>query len=162
MTKAELLVDLAARNHIKELIGVPEDVTPESETTGIKWYVQNVFEVINNAAVKRSIHFYVVDEGEEGEWAAYKDQEPEENVKPNQFKNWLNTVLYADADSVAWKVISENELNWQALVAILEENESNTLDFKGYLCTKDEEGDLVKQALNLTVDQMLEVIAKKI
>ena len=162
MTKLELLADLAGRPQIKTLLGELTDITPTGETPNFKWYSQDVCELINDAAIKRTITFYVGDEGEPTEWAAYKDAAPTADVQTNQFENWLNAVLYADSDAKAWRIVVRNELTWRALVAILEENGEGTLDAVGYLITRDGDGQAVKQKLNYTSTQLLPVLIAKL
>jgi len=163
MTKAELLVDLQSRPQIKTLLGDAEDITPEGDIPlGVKWYQQEVFEVLNDAAVKRTVTFYVMNEGDPEEWAAYKDAAPTEHVQPNQFEMWLNMALASDPDAVSWRIITKNETIWHSLTAVLETGVDG-LDMVGYLCTRDSgTGALVKQKLNLTVDQMMTVLANRL
>jgi hypothetical protein len=101
MNRAELLLDLAARDGIMSLVGVPVDVTPSGDVGVVAWYNQAVWEVRGDAALKKSIHFYVLDEGGAGEVAYYKDYEPQKlpDVDQHPFFDWMRTIIDADPDS---------------------------------------------------------------
>jgi hypothetical protein len=104
VTKAELLVDLAARDGIDRLWGDPSLVNTESPSGGIggdvNVYQQGVVEVIDDVAIKKTITFYVFEEGEAGEVAYYKDAEPQSDpmVRPNALWNWMRDAIVAAPD----------------------------------------------------------------
>ena len=79
MTKQELLDDLLAKSWVNEIIGSPS--LQETKPNGDKWYIINIREVTDNACTYRNIHFYVINEGEAGEIAYYKDKEPDKIIK---------------------------------------------------------------------------------
>ena len=164
MTKVELLQDLAARYHVKELIGDPVLHSSQPDAgLDVKWYTQHYWDVVNNAATKTKQVFYVVHEEGTEEWAAYHEREPEPRTQPNQFATWLSNALYLDADIISWKIVSLHEPIWHALVACLEDNGAGKLKLIGYLCTRNTKtGALVKQELDLTVDQILSATINKL
>ena len=100
MTKAELLVDLEGRDGIASLVGAPVDVTPSGDVGVVAWYDQAVWEVRGDAALKKAIRFYVIDEGGGGEVAYYKDSEPQKvpGVEQHPFYAWMRGIIDAAPD----------------------------------------------------------------
>ena len=100
MTREELLIDLAGRDGISALAGLPVDVTPSGDVGIVAWYDQSVWEVRGNAALKKAIRFYVLDEGGGGETAYYKDREPQKTptVDQHPFFAWMRTIIDATPD----------------------------------------------------------------
>ena len=100
MTRAELLVDLAARDGIHALVGDPIDVTPSGDVGVVAWYDQIVWEVRGSAALKKAIRFYVLDEGEIEEVAYYKGSEPQKlpMVEQHPFFAWMRDMIDATPD----------------------------------------------------------------
>jgi hypothetical protein len=81
MNKTELLKDLQGKTFI-DYIGEPEKM--EEKPDGSIWYRVNVREVDGDCATYKNIDFYVVDEGNEGETAYYKDKPVEQSVKAEE------------------------------------------------------------------------------
>ena len=67
MLKIELLKQIASENDYLK-VGVPELV---EDTFGVKTYDLLVFEVTEKGAGKKTVSFYVVDEGVKGKEQAY-------------------------------------------------------------------------------------------
>ncbi len=104
MNKAEIVADLKARDFIKIVF----DVKLIGEEDGVNLYEAGFFEAATTelAAIKRSCHFYVLDENEDTEQAFYKDREPSTTIRE---KNHL-VIQYADAiKSLKLKVAEEND-----------------------------------------------------
>lgn len=139
MTKSELLVDLASRDGIGELIGDPVDVTPSGDVGIVVWYDQAVWEIRGNAALKKSIRFYVLDEGEPAEAAYYKDSEPQSipNVEENALFSWMRSAV--DADPNAYKGVQIHAVSerWETVVySHLEDDGSSGLEWSTYYVRK--------------------------
>lgn len=87
LTKAELLTELNAHDWV---ISVDTPTLLETKPNGTKWYIVNFMEQVGNAGVASNIHFYVVDEGEAGENAFYKNAEPAEaKSRQTSLKKWM-------------------------------------------------------------------------
>jgi hypothetical protein len=74
MKKEQLRADLAGRAWCESLIG--DETLIGSPHDGITEYEQSVLEVTGDAAIGRSIRYYVRDEGGVDEVAWYKHSEP--------------------------------------------------------------------------------------
>jgi hypothetical protein len=141
MTKAELLVDLAGRDGIMSLVGDPVDVTPSGDVGVVLWYQQAVWEVRGDAALKKSITFYVLDEGGAGEVAYYKDAEPQTtpNVSPNALYSWMRTAIDADPNSYQAAQIHYVSERWEMVVySILEDDGASGLAWASYYVRRGE------------------------
>lgn len=101
MNKSQLLSDLANRVGVLSLIGGPVDSTPSGDQgTGLIWYQQPLWQVHGKAAVKQVVWFYVLNEGEAGEVAYYKDREPFlDNVEQTDLKAWMVGVVAANPNN---------------------------------------------------------------
>ena len=168
MTKIELLADLEGRSFVKELIGDPVDTTPDGDAAICKWYQQNYFEVIQNVAVKKDITFYVVNEGETDEWAAYKDAGPDIGVNTNVIQQWfdekwLAKVVDQTDPTLNWRVVTTGKEQFGAIVGAIKYNtESGKGEVFGYYCYKDANDDMACIEIDLTDDQVLLVMAPKL
>lgn len=139
MTKTELLVDLAARDGIDSLIGVAEDVTPSGDVGVVKWYSQAVWEVRGDAAVKKTITFYVIDEGGAGEVAYYKDAEPQSDplVRPNALYSWMRDVVDANPNDYKGVQIHFVSERWEMIIySIFEDDGASGLEWNTYYFRK--------------------------
>ena len=145
MTKAELLVDLAARDGIDRLWGDAALVNEESPTGGIggdvKVYQQGVVEVIDDVAIKKTITFYVFEEGEAGEAAFYKDAAPQSDpsVRSNAFWTWMRDAILASVDDYqAISIHRASERLEQVLYSIVEEptTPDGTMEWHTYFMQK--------------------------
>jgi len=139
MTKIELLVDLATRDGIAALVLDPVDVTPSGDVGTVAWYDQAVWEIRGDAALKKSIRFYVLEEGEPGEAAYYKDAEPQTapNVTPNALYSWMRTVIDADPDAYKGVQVHYVSERWEMVVySILEGDGASGLEWSTYYIRK--------------------------
>lgn len=91
MNKQELLNDLESKDFVLRLIGEPE---LQRDDIGYKWYTQQIFENLGDSGRGRTIHFYVLDEGEPEEKALYKDSTPK-----------------SGASHLAWSIRIMNDVN---------------------------------------------------
>jgi hypothetical protein len=141
MTKAELLADLAARDGIAALVLDPVDVTPSGDVGVVAWYDQAVWEIRGDAALKKSIRFYVLDEGEPAEAAYYKDAEPQSapNVTENALYSWMRSAIDANPDSYQAAQIHYVSERWEMVVySILEDDSASGLEWNTYYIRKGE------------------------
>lgn len=92
MNKQELLNDLASKDFVSKLIGEPE---LQREDLGYKWYTQQIFEIVDNTGVGRTIHFYVLNEGKPDEKAVYKDRLPIKQSRGELFVDKIKDKLNA-------------------------------------------------------------------
>lgn len=119
MTKNELLQDLMDREYV-HAVGEPQ--LRETKPDGGNWYVVNVSETYQRAAVYRNIEFYVFNEGETTEAAYYKDNEPSMYVSPSAFRNQLNQILINEPDIFGWTYRIVRETYRMALIEALIED----------------------------------------
>lgn len=141
MTRAELLVDLATRDGIESLVGDPVDVTPSGDVGVVAWYDQTVWEVRGEAALKKSIRFYVRDEGEAGEVAWYKDAEPQSDaeVRQNALRTWMVGVVDGNANDYKHIQIHSVMERWEMVVySILEDDGATGLEWNTYYVRRGE------------------------
>jgi hypothetical protein len=167
MTKAELLTDLANKSYVKELIGeASADTTPPGDLAlGIKWYRQNYFEVVQNIAIKRDITFYVVNEGEDTEWAAYQNAGPDVHVNTNNIKQWFDNkwlakVLDPADPTLNWRVCTTGKEQHAAIVCVLELSEGKGIP-KGYYSYQDQNGDMQVIEIDITKEDVVNIMMKK-
>ena len=80
MKKTQLIDDLKAKTFIAT-VSEPKEAHPEIKHDNGKWYSVEVRETVGKAAIYRTIHFYVIDEGTAKEEAYYKDKEPVASIK---------------------------------------------------------------------------------
>ena len=73
MNKLELVNDLKSKDFVERLINEPK---LQREDFGIKWYTQEIFEIVGESGTTRTIHFFVLNEGQPNERAVYKDRFP--------------------------------------------------------------------------------------
>lgn len=78
MTKAELRTALENETWVESFIG--DETLIGEPHPGIKEYEQSVLEVSGDAAIGRSIRYYVRDEGTENEVAWYKQKVPTASI----------------------------------------------------------------------------------
>ena len=138
MTKAELLVDLAARDGILMLWGDPSPLRVETPSGGgvdVIWYEQPVIEVIGKVALKKTIPFYVFDEAGPSEAAYYKDAEPQASpaVRPSNLWDWMRDAIdnnVANYEGVRIKAVSER---WEMVIfEKLEDDGAGGLEWHTY------------------------------
>lgn len=134
MTKAELLADLAARDGIDQLIGAATDVTPSGDVGIIAWYDQAVLEVYGVAAIKKSVRFYVLDEGGPGEAAYYKDGEPQGRpmVERMELFSWMRDVVDADPNSYKGVQIHYVSERWEMVIYSVLETTGGGVEWSTY------------------------------
>jgi hypothetical protein len=139
MTHAELLVDLAARDGIRELVGIPVDVTPSGDVGVVAWYDQSVWERDEKVGLKKSIRYYVLDEGGPGEDAYYKDAEPQTlpSVTPNALHSWMRDIIDADPDDYKGVQVHYVSERWLMVVfSVLEDDGASGLEWQTYYIRK--------------------------
>lgn len=90
MNKQELVNDLKSKDFVEQLINEPK---LQREDFGVKWYTQEIFEIVGNAGTTRTIHFFVLNEGTAEEKAVYKDRIPEKQSRGELFKNKIQDKL---------------------------------------------------------------------
>jgi len=90
MNKQELINDLKGRDFVEQLINEPK---LQRDDLGVKWYTQEIFESVGNVGTTRTIHFFVLNEGEANEKAVYKDRFP-----MAQSKDYATVSEYVDID----------------------------------------------------------------
>lgn len=165
MNKVELLADLSGREWVRSLVGNPMDITPEDEQpTNLKWYRQAYFEVSpdNKVLLKQALTFYVLDEGEPAEFAAYQEKDPTPATRTSSFADWLDDTLAAEAVANridAWSVVQLSERRNQALIKALEEDptEPGQSTVVSYLIRRLPNNTLWKKKINLLAEQILDV-----
>ena len=81
MTKKELLDKLALQF---KSVDEPVLANQSVKFNGGKWYQVNVLEVIDDGAIYRNIHFYVIDEGKMTEMAYFKKDQADETLWKKQ------------------------------------------------------------------------------
>jgi hypothetical protein len=141
MTKAELLVDLAGRDGIAALVFDPEDVTPSGDVGVVAWYDQAVWEIRGVVALKKSIRFYVLEEGEPAEVAYYKDSEPQTSpsVSPNELYSWMRSIIDANTNDYKGVQICYVSERWEMVVySILEDDSASGLEWNTYYVRRGE------------------------
>lgn len=165
MKKAELLAELAGRSWVKSLVGDPSDITPAGEQpSNLKWYRQAFLEISadQRVLIKQALTFYVLDEGEPTELAAYQEKEPGPVTQASSFADWLDDTLFGEAEAGridAWQVATLSERRQQALIKALEEDPSEPGQsiVVSYLVRRLPNGTLWKKKVNLPPEQILNV-----
>lgn len=138
MTKAELLIDLAAQDGVLRLLGDPEDITPSGETAGVKWYIQNLVEARGKTALKRTVHFYVFDQGEPTEDAYYKEHLPEDqkNTTASALREWMRDAIDANAENYKGIQILWLSERWQMVIFAKLDADGDNLAWQTYYVRK--------------------------
>jgi hypothetical protein len=139
MTKSELLVDLLGRDGIAALVGDPVVVTPSGDEGVVAWYDQAVWEIRGVVALKKSIRFYVLDEGGPAEAAYYKDAEPQSSpdVRENALHSWMRSAIDANPDDYQAAQIHYVSERWEMVVySILEDDTASGLMWVTYYIRK--------------------------
>jgi len=92
MNKQELINDLKGKDFVEQLIGEAKK-QPGDFGLGVSWYTQEIFESVGNVGTTRTIHFFVLNEGESNEKAVYKDRFP-----MAQSKDFVTVSEYVDSN----------------------------------------------------------------
>ena len=138
MTKAELLVDLAAQDGVLRLLGDPEDTTPSGETAGVKWYQQNLIEARGKTALKRTVYFYVFDELEPEEEAYYKEELPEDqkHTTASALREWMRAAVDASPDTYKGIQILWLSERWEMVIFAMLDASGDDLAWQAYYIRK--------------------------
>lgn len=118
MTKTELLTDLEAKDFVGKIVSTE---LSRSLPGNINWYIANLIEIKDNVAVDRSVHFYVVDEGEPTESAFYKDAPPIQNTRQSELHLWIRNIIDNSPDDYKGAQIHWISERWGMIIySILE------------------------------------------
>lgn len=91
MNKAEMLADLAAKG--LRVINVEQIADSVKEAAGVTSYIANVMEQRGDTITGRNIGFYVLDEGDPGEAAFYRDLPQPKNVARDAVLTYLGGLV---------------------------------------------------------------------
>lgn len=134
MTKAELLADLASK--VLRVVSTTQQADAAKEAAGITTYVANVLQITQGGTAQgRNVAFYVLDEGEAGESAHYKD------AIGTSAADYAAAVQYLDAQAFErYKVREQQPTNGFALAdAWIDDGNGGVLE-RRILLYRDSEG----------------------
>lgn len=133
MNKSELLADLGKK--VLRVIGVDEQVDSAKNAAGVKVYAANVLEKKDTTVIGRTIAFYVLDEGEAGEEAHYKD----EVETPADYQNVVVGYL-SGLPFLRFEVVKRHPVLGYCIADVWEENPDDTVTKKQIMAYFDSEG----------------------
>ena len=88
MNKVDLIADLNSKG--LRVIAVTQQSDPVKEAAGVNSYIANVMEQRGDTVTARNVGFYVMDEGEAGEVAYYRDQLSQKNVAYDAMVSYID------------------------------------------------------------------------
>lgn len=116
MTKAELLADIAAKS--LKVVAVAEEVDAVKNAAGVRQYMANVMEQRADSVQGRNIGFYVINEGEAGEAAYYRDVVTPKNAARTLVEAYLETKR--PATFLWYQILDVNEDQRVAKVKVID------------------------------------------
>lgn len=91
MNKTELLADITAKG--LRVIQVVQQSDPVKEAAGVNSYIANVLSQSGDTVTAKNIGFYVVDEGQAGEVAYYRDALKPKNTVWDVAQTYLDSLI---------------------------------------------------------------------
>lgn len=134
MNKAQLLADLDSK--VLRVVGVTQQEDPAKAAAGITVYVANVLQITQaGQAQGRNVGFYVLDEGDPGEAAFYKDS------IGTSAADYAAAVTYLDAQAFErYKVREQQPQNGFALADVWIDDGAGGVLERRILLYRDAEG----------------------